>query len=574
MTAPASVSAAVNAPVFGPALSPGLARHIRWAIFLALLVNAASLFTPIINEGDSVLYAALSQHIALSGNWGDLILDGTDWLDKPHFPFWVTALLFKIGGVSTFNYVLAGFLFHLLASYYTYRIARLLYGRDVAVVALLLVVSTFHLMYTASAIKAEAFLTGSITAACYYWLRFDAQAKLKYLLLGALFSAISVMTKGIFTLITIASGLACVWIYRGQWRNFWQPKWWLALGLSVLFTAPEVLALYLQFDAHPEKLVFGKTGVSGIRFFLWDSQFGRFFNSGPIKNQEGTPMYFVHVFLWAFLPWVATFVAAVHAGLRRFLRQNVAERSHFIFLMGSFFVTFALFSATAFQLDYYTVILFPFAAVLCANYLVQWLQRGGRAFVAAQLAMVVLTAGLAIGLSVYVANPWLIGLVVTLALAMLLYGWLQRQNVRPISVLIYPVWTVCMLYMILEGMTMVAYLRYSIPYNVDRLLAQDHSTPVFVYRLDPIVAWELGIYRSAPSAGVQTPDRLPQGGASYLLLAREADLAGLKPHLGSTQLLASGHWVDHKTGILTRQLKLAKGVEPLETFSLLKVTPP
>jgi len=68
-------------------LAPALARHVRWAIFLALVVNAASLFTPIINEGDSVLYAALSQHIALTGNWGDLVLGKLDWLDKPHFPF-------------------------------------------------------------------------------------------------------------------------------------------------------------------------------------------------------------------------------------------------------------------------------------------------------------------------------------------------------------------------------------------------------------------------------------------------------------------------------------------------------
>ncbi len=247
------------------ALEPTLARHIRWAILFSLLVNAASLFTPIINEGDSVLYAALSQHIALTGNWGDLVLDKLDWLDKPHFPFWVTALFFKIGGVSTFNYILPGFLFHLLGSYYTYRIARMFYGRHVALIALLMVVSAYHLMYTSSAIKAEAFLTGSITAACYYWLRFDTQAKAKYLLLAAMFSAISVMTKGIFTLITIASGLACVWIYRGQWRNFWSAKWLLALALSLLFTFPEVLALYSQFDAHPEKVVFGKTGVSGIR---------------------------------------------------------------------------------------------------------------------------------------------------------------------------------------------------------------------------------------------------------------------------------------------------------------------
>ena len=35
------------------------------------------------------------------------------------------------------------------------------------------------------------------------------------------------------------------------------------------------------------------TSVSGIRFFFWDSQFGRFFNTGPIKG-SGDPFFYFH----------------------------------------------------------------------------------------------------------------------------------------------------------------------------------------------------------------------------------------------------------------------------------------
>jgi hypothetical protein len=35
--------------------------------------------------------------------------------------------------------------------------------------------------------------------------------------------------------------------------------------------------------------------------------------------------------------------------------------------------------------------------------------------------------------------------------------------------------------------------------------------------------------------------------------------------------VGQGDWVDHKTGTLPRQLKLAKGTEPLEKFSVLRV---
>jgi len=117
---------------------------------------------PVINGGDSITYAALSQYIALHNDWAYLVLDGKDWLDKPHMPFWITALFFKIGGISAFTYILPGFLFHLIGGYYTYRIARLFYGRETAWLSVLVYVSVFHLMDSSIEVKAETYLTGFI----------------------------------------------------------------------------------------------------------------------------------------------------------------------------------------------------------------------------------------------------------------------------------------------------------------------------------------------------------------------------------------------------------------------------
>jgi hypothetical protein len=44
-------------------VADGAPRMLRWAIGLTLLVNALVMLTPLINEGDSVLYAALAQHM-------------------------------------------------------------------------------------------------------------------------------------------------------------------------------------------------------------------------------------------------------------------------------------------------------------------------------------------------------------------------------------------------------------------------------------------------------------------------------------------------------------------------------
>ncbi len=555
----------------------GLGRlrpHVIFWTVLALLVNALPLLTPILNEGDSVLYAALSQHMVNTGNWNDLILDGRDWLDKPHFPFWLGALSFKLFGVSVFAYMLPGFLFHVLGGYYTFRLARLFHGRDTALVALLVYVSAYHLMYTTTALKAEAFLTGSIMAACYYWWRFDAQSRFKHLLLGAVFTAMAVMTKGVFTLVTIASGLLCVWAYQGRWRELFRLKWLAASVLTALCVTPELLALYRQFDAHPEKIVFNQTGVSGIRFFLWDSQFGRFFNTGPITNQAGNTLFFVAVFFWAFLPWVAAFGGSCWQAGRRWSEWQTTERSQWVYVAASFGVSFVMFSLTSFQLDYYTVIVYPFAALMCAPWLlfacrqvsswgVRWLQAG----------MGIFTLVLAVWVAWQVGHVQIMMGLATAGLCWLAYAVWQRQQQHELMVLAHPVAAVLALYTVLEAMTLVAHTRYSIPYNVLPWLASQPQWPVMVYRLDPPVAYELGLYRqSAASVRVNHVNELPQNGP-YFLIAKTSELTDLRELNVSAQSLVQAQWVDHKTGTLPRQIALAAGRAPLESFSIYKVQP-
>ncbi len=544
--------------------------NIKWLTLLTLFINAAAMLSPIINGGDSITYAALSQHIALNNDWANLVLDGKDWLDKPHMPFWITALFFKLGGVSAFTYILPGFLFHLIGGYYTYRIARLFYGRETAWLSVLVYVSVYHLMDSSIEVKAETYLTGFIMGACYYWLRYDAQTRIKYLLLGALFSACAVMTKGVFTLITITSGLVCMWLYRREWHKLWSGKWLLALALSLLFTAPEVIALYLQFDSHPEKAVFGQSQVSGIEFFLWDSQFGRFFNTGPIKNTNGHPFYFVLVFLWAFLPWVAVFVAAMVSGVRKFFAGSGGERASFVFLCGEFFITFLLFSATSFQLDHYTVILFPFAAILCGKFLHDWLALGGgRALLTVQLVLALLLVALAVGLSVYVANAVVLTVVLAMFAALLVYGYATRKQLRGSAVLAYPVFGIAMLYAFLVLTNALTFTSVSVAHNANAQLVGKPAAPIYVYQMD-IVARELGLYNRSPSYAVDDAAQLPKSGSYYLLVSGE-HLARLDGQLGKVEPVAQGRWVVHKTGTFPRFLRLAKGTEPLEDIRIVQV---
>jgi hypothetical protein len=243
-------------------------------------------------------------------------------------------------------------------------------------------------------------------------------------------------------------------------------------------------------------------------------------------------------------------------------------------LAGSFAVSFVMFSLTSFQLDYYTVIVYPFAALMCAPWLVSACRQPSRRAARWMQAVVGL---LTFVLAVWVA--WQVGHAQTLwglaaaVLCWLAYAVWQRQQQHGLTVLVHPVAAVLSLYAVLEAMTLVAHTRYSIPYNVLPWLASQPHWPVMVYRLDPPVAYELGLYRqSAPSVRVSQASELPQSGA-YFLIAKTSDLQDFRDLDLHAQPLIEAQWVDHKTGTLPRQIALAAGRAPTESFSVYKVLP-
>jgi len=338
-----------------------LTARYNWCIAIIVLSLIPGLFTTLM-EPDAALYAGIAKQIVWRNDWVNLFAEGADWLDKPHLPFWISALSFKIFGINTFAYKLPAFLCWLLGARFTYLFARHFYGTAAAQIASLIYLTALHAIISSNDVRAEPYLTCFLIAASWYLVK--AAQSAWYIVPAALFTAFALMTKGPFVLITIGSGLVLHWIMQKDWQQFLQWKWYVYLLLAAGFTLPEIWCLYLQFDAHPEKVVFGMQGVSGIRFFLWDSQFGRFFNTGPIKG-HGDPFFFLHTLLWAFLPWSLLFYAALFQRLRK-----LSKGEEWITL-GATLCTLLLFSLSSFQLPHYLNILFPYFSILLAAWIVQ-----------------------------------------------------------------------------------------------------------------------------------------------------------------------------------------------------------
>jgi len=174
---------------------------------MAILANLSGMFSPMLSSDDPYFYAMIAKNMLINNDWINLSYAGQGWLDKPHLPFWLTALSFKLFGINAVAYALPGFIFHLIGAFYTYQLAKYLYDRKTALIALVIYLTTLHLMLSAIDVRAEAYLLGTIIPAVYYWLKYDNSEtlKLRYLLLGSLFTALAMMTKGPFVVITIFS---------------------------------------------------------------------------------------------------------------------------------------------------------------------------------------------------------------------------------------------------------------------------------------------------------------------------------------------------------------------------------
>ena len=70
-------------------------------LLLVIIANATG-FYDLIFTGDSALYAYISKQFCVTNDYLNIYVDGKDWLDKPHFPFWVCAASMEVFGVNTF----------------------------------------------------------------------------------------------------------------------------------------------------------------------------------------------------------------------------------------------------------------------------------------------------------------------------------------------------------------------------------------------------------------------------------------------------------------------------------------
>lgn len=356
-------------PMTGPLRNPWY-----WLAAGLLIVYARGLFIDIMDV-DAAQYASIAMEMLQNGHWLDVQHRGADYLDKPPLLFWTSAASFALFGLHNWAYKLPSALAALLGIYATYRFCLFFYSKQTARHAAFILASCMGVLLMCNDVRTDTLLMAMTACAMWQlaaWVnpgRSEKWAGAKHLFLAALFTGLAMLAKGPIGLIAPAFATGAHLLLRRDGHRLFDWRWLVGLALVLLVLAPMCWGLYGQYDLHPEKIVNGRTGVSGLYFFFWEQSFGRITGENVWKN-DTSAFYFLHVYLWAFLPWPLLLVGAVGQRLRALWQQKFKlPEPDEGFSIGGFLLTFLALSMSQYKLPHYIFITLPWAAVLTARWL-------------------------------------------------------------------------------------------------------------------------------------------------------------------------------------------------------------
>jgi 4-amino-4-deoxy-L-arabinose transferase-like glycosyltransferase len=343
-------------------------------------------------DKDAAHHANIALHMLEHNDYFSLVDRQTDYLDKPHFLFWTSALSFKIFGVNTFGHRFPAIIFSLIAVYSTYKLTRHLTNRSTAKIAALMLATAQGFCLSINDARMETPLSAGIIFGLWQLIVFIDKKRFVNVMLAALGAAVAFSTKGWIGVVIIFIAAFFYVVLQRKWKILASPLTWLFIPFFALFISPVLYAYYYQFDLHPEKVVRNMTNISGVKFILWDQNFERFGGDNFIKGGRNSSVFFLyHTFIWAFFPWCIAAYLGLFYWLRRIFYLRKWKHPANFAALAFIFILFTI-SWSKFKMPHYIFMLMPLAAIFTAPYLRLALShiRGRKVYFPLQLSFIVL----------------------------------------------------------------------------------------------------------------------------------------------------------------------------------------
>jgi hypothetical protein len=213
------------------------------------------------------------------------------------------------------------------------------------------------------------------------------------------------------------------------------------------------------------------------------------------------------------------------------------------------------------------VILYPFAAILSAEFINNELIPNYKSHKIINYLPSITLLALGLSISFYVnINQFLIYIAATIILCAIAQKKLSNTNL----ILILPTIASCSFYLILAGIDQLKFERYSIPYNLTNILSNEPKYPIYFQSTDEIVIYETNLYTNSPTFNLgQKNDITKIRDDNYFLVLSNWTPSSAQSH--EYKNIGEFCWIEHKTGLFARTLRMAKGIEPCVKYDIYKV---
>ncbi len=351
-------------------------------VFIVLLYLCAAYFIEIMDV-DAAQYASIALEMTKSDNWIIVQHKGVDYLDKPPLLFWLSALSFKIFGAGHFAYRLPSILATFLGLYATYALGRRLYDAKTAKLAALILASAQAWVLFNHDIRTDTLLAACCITSIWQLVEYGENRKWYNFLFGFICVGLAMLAKGPLGVVIPAIALSAYWLGQKHWKIFFLPEWILGIIIVLLVLSPMLIGLWQQWQ------------WDGIYFYFWKQSFGRITGENSWRNDSGA-FFFVHSFLWSFLPWS---LVALWAFAKRSCQYWTKGADRELLTFFGFLVPFVALSFSKYKLPHYIFPLYPFMAIITAQAMLSLIEKNymvRKIFVAIQYITTVLIFALAV----------------------------------------------------------------------------------------------------------------------------------------------------------------------------------
>ncbi len=354
-------------------------ENILW--IFAFLIIAITWLTGLFIDttGDSGLYSAIVRQMVESGDWFNLRINDQPYDQKPHLFFWLAGIGVQLFDNNNFAFKLFPFLYGLLGIYFTYRLGRQLFSEQAGRFAALVAgTSQIFFLYFFD-MHTDLVLQTGVTLALWQLTAYFQTKKPLNFVLAFVGVGLAMLSKGPVGAVLPFLTVLIYLLAEKDFRQLFHPKWLLGILIVLVLISPSLLHLYKSF------------GVSGLKFYFIGNNIGRI--TGELAGSSTDYLFYLHTFLWAFLPWTPVVILAL-VKMAKTWRNEFIHKSFAIGLIGSVMALLLILSiAKGKAPNYFLITVAPFS-VFAGWWLAEFIRLKGQKFSQLIAFLVIIIAGI------------------------------------------------------------------------------------------------------------------------------------------------------------------------------------